>query len=487
MKRFWRDKQGNYGLFGAILSLPLVLSVGFAVDYSRYLAAKSHLQELVDAAALALAVSKETDETKLKAIARDSINSNKDAGRIDHVEIARLKTGKDDVDLALTGDLPTIFMGIVNYDRLPVRASAEAQRAVTGTVEVALVLDNTWSMSEADAKGVSKIGTLKLAANSLVTQLMDTDGAVVKIGLVPYADYVNVGTGYRNAAWLSIPAEYTTAAVPKTCEKKEVTTTPCTQNAPKYACTKYTDGVPYQATCGGECTAWGTPYTETKDVCTGGSAEKSYKWFGCVGSRKTGTTRLNDGSLSVTYPGYLDTTQKCLNPIVPLTNDKSALKAAINSMIINIGTYQPYTYIPAGLIWGLNILSPTEPFAQGAAYDMAKNNEPRKVVVLMTDGDNTLRFQSSDGKHVSLSTNAATALTQVTQTNNDTASICANIKANKIEIFTVAFMVDNDVAKNLLKSCASDAEHYYDASDPDKLLAAFSGIAQSLRVVRLAR
>ena len=44
-----------------------------------------------------------------------------------------------------------------------------------------------------------------------------------------------------------------------------------------------------------------------------------------------------------------------------------------------------------------------------------------------------------------------------------------------------------DDAKAMLEGCASDASHYYDASDPEKLLAAFSGIAQSLSQVRLAR
>jgi len=54
-------------------------------------------------------------------------------------------------------------------------------------------------------------------------------------------------------------------------------------------------------------------------------------------------------------------------------------------------------------------------------------------------------------------------------------------------VFSVAFMVDNEAAKKTLQDCASSAEHYFDASDPEKLMAAFSGIARSLSVVRLAR
>ncbi|MFU0507928.1 hypothetical protein [Pseudaminobacter sp. NGMCC 1.201702] len=39
--------------------------------------------------------------------------------------------------------------------------------------------------------------------------------------------------------------------------------------------------------------------------------------------------------------------KRCFNPIVPLSTEKEALLAAINSMIINVGSYKPYTYIPA--------------------------------------------------------------------------------------------------------------------------------------------
>ena len=155
-------------------------------------------------------------------------------------------------------------------------------------------------------------------------------------------------------------------------------------------------------------------------------------------------------------------------------------------MVINIGSYKPYTYIPAGLIWGQNVLSQSEPLNQGKAYD-PKNKLPRKVAVLMTDGENTLRFRNSDGRHIQPSSNATTAKGEIKKTNEVTKAICDDMKANKIEIYTVAFMVTDPDAKQLLENCATDASHYYDASDPAKLLAAFSGIAQSLAQVRLAR
>lgn len=485
-ERFLRDKSGNFALITALACIPLMLAVGFAVDFSRYLSAQKHLQEIADGASLAIAASSETDEAKLKKVADDFVASNFSPSRIDQLKVASVSIADDRVDLALSGSMPTTFMALARHYKLDVAASSLAERAVTGSVELALVLDNTWSMSEKDGSGTSKIDTLKKAAGALVAELSSNKKADVRIGLVPYADYVNVGTKYRHESWLSIPDDYDVDPKPRTCETKDVTTTPCTEYAPKYSCTTYVDGVPQNSTCGGQCLRTGTPYTERKEVCTGGGSATKYRWYGCIGSRMTGNTRLDDGSPAVTYPGYVETSQKCLNPIVPLTADLSSLTSAISGMVINIGSYKPYTYIPAGLIWGVNLLSPTAPLKEGLAYD-PKNNVPRKAIVLMTDGENTLRFNAGNGRHASLSTNATTAATQLEKTNSDTKAICDYAKSKQIEIYSVAFMVDDPTAKSILEYCATDAEHYFDASDSEKLMTAFSGIAKSLSVVRLAR
>jgi Flp pilus assembly protein TadG len=486
LKRFGKNNGGNFAAATALVALPLLLSIGLSVDYSRYVSAGAHLQEMADSAALALASSRETDKDKLKVMAGQWLDSNWSGDRVDNVEIASLTSENDRIDLLLNGTIPTTFMGLANIRTLKVGASALAMRAVTGTVEVALVLDNTYSMAGTDAKGVSRITTLKKAAKALVSELMSNKDASVRIGLVPYADYVNVGTKHRDAAWLDLPKDYTTAAVAATCKWDWVPSKTCTKRAPNYSCPTYVDGIMKPRTCTGACLEEKTNPSVWKEVCSGGKSAQTYKWFGCVGSRRTADNRLHDKNAAVKYPGYVDVKQLCLNPLVALTNDQDALLKALDGMVINIGSYEPYTYIPSGLIWGQNLLSPSEPFAEAAAYDK-KNVDPRKVMVLMTDGDNTLQFRASDGKHIALSGSEASKANQVKKTNEDSAEICAYMKSNDIEIFTVAFMVTNAAAKALLQGCATDAEHYYDASDPDKLLAAFSGIAQSLSQVRLAR
>lgn len=487
LTKFLDNRAGNFAAMFSLCLVPLVLAVGLAVDYSRLVSARSQLQSVADAGALALAASKETNPAKLRQMAENYLAANTAPNIVQSAQIASLNSVGDDIDLSLKGTVSTTFMSLASIDQLNVGVSALAKRAVTGSVEVGLVLDNTWSMSEADASGATKIATLKTAASDLVSQLLGGSGKV-KVALVPYADYVNVGTKYRYASWMSVPADYSVAAAPKVC-KTLTTKTVCTSKAPTYACTTTIDGVVSPATCGGGCLKSEVQTVPAYQSCTGGGSATNYTWFGCTGSQIGGNDDEQDDdedSPSARFPGYLDTSQKCPTPIVPLSSDKAAVLAAINGMVINIGSYKPNTYIPAGLIWGQNALAPDVPFPEAANYD-PKNLDPRKVVVLMTDGDNTLRLNTADGKHIALSSNSKTAADQVKQVNKDTGDICNSLKKKKVEIYTVAFMVDNDVSRQMLADCATDSDHYYDASDSSKLLLAFQGIADSLTQVRLAR
>ncbi|MGO4642398.1 pilus assembly protein TadG-related protein [Mesorhizobium sp. 2RAF45] len=489
--QFLSCKRGNFAIFGAVCVVPLVLTVGFAVDYSRLVAAHSRLQTVADAAALAVAGSKETDQARIREMAEAFVAANQTDQTLEGTKISSLSGSNTNVDIALTAKLPMTFMRLARFDTMDVGVSALATRGVSGSFEIGLVLDNTWSMSEKDSRGTAKIDTLKNAATNLVTQLFAVSDAKVKVALIPYADYVNVGIQNRAASWLSVPGDYSTTPAPKTC-KTLTTKTVCLTSAPTYACTKTVDGVVEPATCGGGCTKSESQTVAPYQSCTGGGSPANYTWFGCVGSRmktpeKQLPDRLTDNNPSDKYPGYLDTTQKCLNPIVPLTTNKLGILTAINSMVINIGSsYKPNTYIPAGLIWGQNMLSPTEPFSEGGDYD-ASNASPRKVIVLMTDGKNTLRFNQSDGKHVALSSGASAAALQIKQANTESTDICSYIKSHNIEVFTVAFMVDDSDARQMLADCATDPTHFYDASDAERLLTAFQGIGDSLKQVRLAR
>lgn len=495
--RFWEDRSGNFAVMTSLLSVPLLLSVGLSVDYARYSAAHRHLQELADIAALRLAGTEEEDEATLRKLAMNVVEANTDRDRLQNVTIADLDADADQVDIELDGDIPVTFMGIAGFDRLETSAYALAERAAVGGIEVALILDNTWSMSATDAHGVPKIDALKTAAGNLVDQLLVDDDGSVKVGLVPYADYVNVGVENRGASWLSIPEEYSVDPGPRICVP--VTKEVCVKSE-KQTYTKVVDGVEEPAT------RWVCVAHEIQNTqwCSGGGPVENYTWHGCVGSRVDDMARLNDKFPSVPYPGFLDQVQRCPKPIERLSSDKEALEAAITGMTTHFdyearfGDYKPLTYIPAGLTWGLNLLSPQEPFGEAAAYD-AGNMRPRKVAVLMTDGENTLHYREEaadrvkgKGDHYHFFGAKDAQERQFGRANDDTMAICDYMKEQNIEIYTIAFMLEADAghadaAKDILEDCASGADHFFDASDSAKLIAAFGNIGASLRMVRLAR
>jgi Flp pilus assembly protein TadG len=483
--RFLRARRGNMAMIGAIAMIPLILAVGLSVDYTRYTSAHKHLQEIADAAALALAATEDRDQSRLHAVALDHVRANNNANRVQEIAIRNLGLDNDRVTLGVEGAIRATFMGLVGYDRLPVAAEAVAERAIRGNAEIALILDNTWSMSATDAGGRSRIEMLKRAASQLVRELLAEDDGSLRIGLVPYAEYVNVGTNNRNASWLSVPADYTEPGSERRCEMRN-TRSECVEREPTYPCTREVDGITEPATCGGGCRRSVTRTVAPYEHCTGGGSAREFKWFGCVGSRTVADTRLRVDRPDVRYPGFVERSQNCLSRIMPLTSDRSSLLSAIDAMVVNVGSYRPYTYIPSGLIWGWNLLSPGEPFAGAEAYDTA-NVRPRKVAVLMTDGENTLRLNNGDGRHVRFSGSATQQANQLAATNQDSRAICEAMKANNIELFTVAFMVTDPDARRLMEECATDAAHYFDARDADALVAAFSDIARTLRVVRLAR
>lgn len=490
-RRFGRNESGATLALFAFAGVGLICMAGVVIDYGRLTKEHTSLQAATDAAALAAARLPTKDASAMQAAANKFFVAN--TANLSGSNIQITKFGFDastgTVSVEASGALDTALMSIAGVKTMGYSSRSAAVKEVTGTVEMALVLDNTWSMSGSAGAGGSKITVLKSAAKNLVNTLLTQGGTNVKVGIVPFADYVNVGVGNRKESWVSVQDDYsttkttTTPAVPYTC-KTVSTKQVCSKGAPK-TCTSTTDGVTttYDCTPNICTTVPVTPYQS----CSGGTPEKTtttvtnYKWYGCVRSRKTGELRLNDSEPNSPYPGFLGTSQQCLNPIVPLTSDKTVLTTAIDSLIINIGGYKPSTYIPAGLIWGVNVLSPTAPFAEGKTYDPA-NKMPRKALVLMTDGANTMYFRASDGTHQNATNNG-----HVTTTNNDTSKICEYAKSKKIEVFTVAFAVTDVAAKTMLQGCASGLDHYYDATDSAALSAAFQSIGQSLTSLRLSQ
>ncbi|HKP79595.1 MAG TPA: pilus assembly protein TadG, partial [Phenylobacterium sp.] len=156
------------------------------------------------------------------------------------------------------------------------------------------------------------------------------------------------------------------------------------------------------------------------------------------------------------------------------------------------------TNVPMGMSWGWNTVSPFGPFADGVAYGTLKY---KKIVVLMTDGENTIsqRDTPNDGTYAGtgyiwqgrvikengqpLQVGAAES-TRTAALDYRLKLLCTNMKAKGIEIFTVRVVEGSDT---LLESCASNRDHYYNVTDSTMLSSVFQSIAGQISALRLSK
>lgn len=477
IRSFLADRRGNVSLMFGLSLLPMLGAAGAAVDYSRTSSSKSVVDAAADAGALAAAARNGTSAER-EATARSVFAANIASARYPHpvtVRYTNLAEGTVNRGFRVeaTSAVPTLFGWVLGGSGVNVTTISEARSGQEQGTELVFVLDTTDSM-EGD-----RITNLKLAVNNMLDDLTSrtTTPGLLKVGVVPFAQYVNVGMGYRNAPWIDVPADYQTPIV-NSCsiQYPQIGTTNCrTVNYPASApippWTCMIDGRP--RSCGGQ-PAYPAHSVEVCDpvysttptnVCTP-SGGNWVDWHGCVGSRNY-PLNTQDGSYSTRIPGILDA--RCGTPIQNLTTDISSVRSTVNALVTT-----GETYLPSGLIWGKRMLSPGEPLAASSLPTITK------IIVLVTDGQNTKspNYPRHDDSNETLA-------------NQLTSETCANIasdRTNPIRVYTVAFEMNALATKAILTDCArASGGRFYDAADATGLRSAFSDITNAMYGVKLTQ
>jgi von Willebrand factor type A domain len=146
--------------------------------------------------------------------------------------------------------------------------------------------------------------------------------------------------------------------------------------------------------------------------------------------------------------------------VAPLTEDFDALRTQLDNM-------QPYawTHIALGAEFGYHLLSPNEPFTEGAAYS---DDDTSKFLVILTDGRQTEPAFGPSSRTVS-------------QGEDNLEAICSNAKASGITVMTIAFDLQDEDTTNRLRDCASDpAQNFMIAEDSSDIAAAFADIREQI-------
>jgi hypothetical protein len=65
--------------------------------------------------------------------------------------------------------------------------------------------------------------------------------------------------------------------------------------------------------------------------------------------------------------------------------------------------------------------------------------------------------------------------------------LCTNIKNAGVEIYTIQVNTGGDPTSTILKSCATDASHFFILTSATEVISTFNSIGTSLAQLRIAR
>ena len=468
--RKWRAcERGNVSTLVALALVPLIAGTGFAIDSARAFVIEARLGKALDAAGLA--AGRVVFEDRMQDDARAYFAANFPQGLLgSDIEPADVQISVDENDefitLSATTTMPTTFMRVLGKDTVDVEARSVVQRVTRGA-EIALVMDNTGSMSG------SEMSAMKAAARDLVDILFADQQRYDKLwfSLIPYTSTVNIGAG--NAAWVSGLPNYDPTSWKGCVEARWQSGRDATDDPPSFE--------PFDAFF----------YPSTEPLA---SPADGNEWSAGLGV---------DERQAAKNAGY-GPNLGCGPAITPLTRERSEITAAIDEMQ---SWHRGGTTSNLGLVWGWRTISPRWRGVWGGsvwpvAYDDAEVN---KVVVIMTDGTNEFydcqgggSCGSDDDGFVSDYTGYGRLgdVFMPSATNEDDgratlddkfADACRTMKQNGIVMYTITFGsgASDSSIQNLFRTCASDPGNYFHAPAKDDLAGAFRTIGQDLANLRI--
>ena len=422
LTRFLKNCRGGVAPLLALSAIPLVGSVGVAVDYSRANATKTAFQAALDSTALMLSKTAATQNADdLQTSATKYFNALFNRPDVQNVTIHADYSSTAGSKITLNGSATTAteFLGVLGFSQLNITASSTSTWGNT-RLRVALVLDNTGSMSSSN-----KMTALKTASHNLLTQLKNAAMTAddVYVSVVPFNKDVNVGTSNYDQSWLRWDLW---DAANGTCSDSTYHS---------------------QSSCTSHSKIWTHAAHST--------------WNGCVTDRDQNFDTTNNAPVAggTLYPA--EEYSSCPVQVMALSTDWTALSNKIDAMQPNGNTNQAI-----GLQMGWQTLT-AAPFTVPA---MDPNYKYTQVIILLTDGLNTQdRWYTSQ-----------------TSIDTRQQKTCDNVKAAGITLYTVQVNTGGDPTSTLLQNCASDSSKFFLLTSSMEIVTTFGQIGTALSNLRLA-
>jgi len=446
---FGRANDGNVAMILALAAIPTVTAIGIAIDYTRAVSARSAMQEAVDATALMLAQDAATlTQTQLTTKAQNYFNALYTGRGVTDVTLSATYTANtgsgSTVLVTATGNLPTDLMMLAGVSQMSIGTNSTATWGNT-KLRVALVLDNTGSMSQS-----GKMTALKSGASSLIDQLSATatNNGDVYISIVPFVNEVNMGAAaFKNSGFIDWTHWSTFGS-----------------NEEGYTCGTKNSSTNHTMKCG----------TTSNNISN---------WNGCVmdrgdGSSSTPPTTTDDQTSTAPSTGTTlfpaDQSSYCPAAAVQtLSYDWTSLKTVISNMSPNGSTNQA-----VGLQHGWMTLLQQSPYS--APAESANYNYVHAIIIL-SDGLNTQDRWYGNG------------YTQSTQVDSRQETLCDNIKAAGVTIYSIQVNTDGEAQSAPLAYCAGTKAHQGDPSyffyltSSTQILSTFSTIGTKLSKLRISK
>lgn len=500
LTKFGKNQFGSIAPVMGVAAIPLFMAAGVAVDYGNAVSVKARLQAAVDAAALAAGREANKSNGELERIAKDYFHSN--FGTPANAGTPSMEMTVSEAGLMIEGSVTVdnYLTKVAGFDTSRITASSQVTKEATG-LEVVLVFDNTGSMGRQ-----SRLSTLKVAAHDFVEILFGPREVAdtLKIGVVPFSQFVNVGPDKSNAYWLDRNGQnsYSKANFQSNSwhnwrawtRIRNRNWTGCVES--RAGNRSVDDDLPVAgvgATLFPPAFAPDEPGNNTwrASFNVGNTTYRYYNSYlndsrtNSLDRRQRHQNKYNNASVSSTSRGP---DKGCnIQPIQALTNVKSPVLNTINNMKAD-----GYTHVAEGVGWGLRVISPAEPFTEGVEYS---EDDITKAMVLLTDGENT--FDSENNHNDSTYTaygfldqrrlGSSNYWTAVSQQNSLLQRACNNVKNAGIVTYSFAYNVPSQTQRNLIKSCASDPEKYFDPPSNAALVQNFQQIADELRKLHLSQ
>ncbi|MEM9349477.1 MAG: pilus assembly protein TadG-related protein [Pseudomonadota bacterium] len=183
---FASDQDGATYMFALVIFILMLIFGGLAVDVARLESQRVKLQQTADRAVLAAA---DLDNfADPEAVVQDYFDKAGLSQFLDSVTVETTLNGKT-ISANTSSEVQTMLLHLVGVDSLTAVGVGAAQEQVTD-IEISLVVDVSGSM------GGNKLTNLKDAAEDFFKNVMVQDnssGALTTVSVIPYNAHVNIG------------------------------------------------------------------------------------------------------------------------------------------------------------------------------------------------------------------------------------------------------------------------------------------------------